>query len=109
MSKTFGNRLKQLRGERPQLELATFFGVSQNGYSRWELGLTEPNIEMLSRMCDYFGVTLDELCGRDKPNRSIILQNSLKAKIGELRKSATDVAELAGALLRSIEKMEDAV
>lgn len=65
MSK-FGERLKMLREEKNlnQTELAALFGLTQNAFSAYERGLREPNIEKMTQIADFFGVSLDFLFGR---------------------------------------------
>ena len=109
MSKTFGDQLRKLRGERPQGELAKLFGVSQNAYSSWELGRTEPSLETLARMRGFFNVSLDELCGHSAPQRSAYLQNGLKTKAVEIKKHIFSVSQKADDLLKSIEELEEAL
>lgn len=62
----FGERLKKLREEKNlnQTELAALFGLTQNAFSAYERGLREPNIEKMTQIADFFGVSLDYLFGR---------------------------------------------
>ena len=41
--------------------MATMLGVSQSTYSRYELGQTPPNIEMLKKLAAFFNVSIDYL------------------------------------------------
>ena len=50
-----------------QKELAAMIDVSTRAFQNYELGVREPNIETLVKIADLFGVTLDELVGRDLP------------------------------------------
>ena len=62
----FGDQLKSLRKIEglTQRELAEKVGLKQNSYSDWENGKLEPNIEMLVKLADYFGVSIDYLMSR---------------------------------------------
>lgn len=64
--KSFGLRLKHLRIEKglTQDELAKVLGVAKSTISLYETGKREANYEMLSKIADYFGVTVDGLLGR---------------------------------------------
>lgn len=63
------DRLRELRGERSQKQLidefekATEIRLKQNSYSNWENG-REPSLEMLVKLADFHGVTMDYLVGR---------------------------------------------
>jgi transcriptional regulator with XRE-family HTH domain len=58
-----GENLAELRknAKLTQLELAEKFGYSDKAISKWEKGITLPDIETLSNLCDFYGVTLDYL------------------------------------------------
>ena len=60
-------RLKELRlkNKLTQQQLADELFLTQHGYSSYELQRTEPNIETLCKIADYYHVTLDYLVGRD--------------------------------------------
>ncbi|MCD8379928.1 MAG: helix-turn-helix domain-containing protein [Lachnospiraceae bacterium] len=63
----FGQRLKKLRLQQglQQKTVATSLHVSPSTYSNYENGVYLPGIEALMLLADLFGVTLDELTGRD--------------------------------------------
>lgn len=44
-----------------QTELARRMGVRQNTITQWELGNRQPRAEMLPKLADTLGCTLDEL------------------------------------------------
>ena len=57
-------KLKQLR-ERAglsQYDIAPILQVTQATYANYELGKTQPTIETLIKIADYYGVSLDYLC-----------------------------------------------
>lgn len=61
----FATRLKELRNERKitQQELADFLHVSQNAIYNWENRKREPNLEIISKVAEYFEVTPSYLLG----------------------------------------------
>lgn len=61
MLDTLGKRLKLLRGQVSQEEVATRAGVSQSNLSKLELDKTLPRVEALIALADYFQVTTDWL------------------------------------------------
>lgn len=60
------NKIEEMRKERKltQKQLAEHIGTSQANISRWEQGITEPSIIECWRLADFFGVSIDYLCGR---------------------------------------------
>ena len=59
-------RLKELRKKKgiSQLRLATDLNTTQNTISRYETGEREPGIDELTKIADYFNVSVDYLIGR---------------------------------------------
>ncbi len=57
-------KLKELREQKglSQYEIAPLFGLKQATYANYEIGKTQPTIETLCTIADYFGVSLDYLC-----------------------------------------------
>lgn len=59
------NKLKSLRIERGLTiqQMAEILEVSQGSYNYYELGKTEPSIEKLKKLSDFFCVSIDYLVG----------------------------------------------
>ena len=62
----FCEQIKSLRNERRiyQREVVEYLGVTLRSYQSYESGQSEPNLERLSALTDYFGITTDYLLGR---------------------------------------------
>lgn len=65
---------EQLRGLRKQHgltqeQLANALSCAKSTISQYENSINEPDLEMLTRIADFFGVTLDFLLGRDTYNK----------------------------------------
>lgn len=73
----FSTRLKQLRAEKgvSQAKLATDIHISRSAVAKWENGLGLPNNESLKLLCEYFGVSIDELLP-DKPTAETIVSKN---------------------------------
>lgn len=58
-------RIAELRKEKgvTQDELAKFVGVSYQAVSKWETGLTYPDITLLPKLSEFFGVSIDVIMG----------------------------------------------
>lgn len=52
-----------------QEQAAKIANCSQSNYSKYELQKTEPNIETLIRLADFYNVSLDYLCDRQWNNQ----------------------------------------
>ncbi|MCX8130396.1 MAG: helix-turn-helix domain-containing protein [Clostridia bacterium] len=63
---TFSTVLKQLREERQlsQKIIAEFLGITRQAIASYELGKREPDYDILRKLADYFGVSVDYLLGR---------------------------------------------
>ncbi|EAX47536.1 putative prophage repressor [Thermosinus carboxydivorans Nor1] len=68
-----GERLKSLREQKgiTQQEMADILGIARGTYAHYEIDRREPDNATLSRLADFFGVSVDYLLGRDKPKPSI--------------------------------------
>lgn len=69
----FSTRLQALRKERgvTQEQLASHLGVSPQAVSKWEKNGSYPDGDLLPRLADYFGVSIDYLYGRAERNPSV--------------------------------------
>ena len=63
----YGEELKYHRIKRNKtlLQVEQDTGISNSNLSRWENGKVLPNIEFCVILADYYGITVDELIGRD--------------------------------------------
>ena len=59
-------RIGDLRtdGDIKQIEVAKYLGVNQGTYSDYEHGKINIPVEMLMKLADFYGVSLDYLTGR---------------------------------------------
>ena len=62
----FRDRLKELRVQTKlsQAQLSTRLGYGKSTLGAWELGRTQPGIEGLITLANYFNVTVDYLIGK---------------------------------------------
>ncbi|MBQ7298923.1 MAG: helix-turn-helix transcriptional regulator [Clostridia bacterium] len=68
MSMSLAEKLKALRKAKQvsQEKLADYLGVSYQAVSKWENGITSPDISLLPDISRYFGITVDELLQVEK-------------------------------------------
>ena len=60
-------KIRELREEAQltQSELARELSTSQRNVSNWETGTSEPDLTTVCALADFFGVSIDELFGRE--------------------------------------------
>ncbi|CEO04824.1 DNA-binding protein [[Clostridium] sordellii] len=80
-----------------QVEFAKIFNVTKQTVSNWENGNRNPDSATLSKLADYFGVTVDYLLGRT--DESTI--NKEKAKLDQ------SVKTIAAHRLGDVEDLDD--
>ena len=80
-----GEKIRQLRLQHKitQEQLADRLGVSYQSVSRWENGVTYPDIELLPAIAKYFSVSLDYLLGQDDTE-----------KLKQIRKRIRSIADM---------------
>ena len=75
----YGEFLKNERVSRKlsQEQLAKEIGITQQAISFYENNINEPSISICERLADFYGISIDELIGRDKiPQRkSAVIYN----------------------------------
>ncbi len=94
MVQAFPAQLLKLRQDRglSQREAAQDLGISQALLSHYENGLREPKLELVVRVCDYYGVSADYILGRTRENSGEAL-TALTDRIRELYELSLRLAE----------------
>lgn len=66
MSESLGQRLQKFRkrANLTQEEVATKLNITPQAVSKWENDVSAPDISLLSEIADTYGITVDELLGR---------------------------------------------
>jgi len=92
MELMFAQRLRKYRRERDltQEQLAAAIDISPQSVSKWERGDGYPDITLLPRIANYFGVSIDFLLGNDALTREEDLQNFFRIIREELPNDADD-------------------
>lgn len=71
VKKILGDRLREYREKfhYTQIQVAIYSDITEKAYSNYELGKQMPRLDILMRIADVYGVSLDYLTGRtDKPS-----------------------------------------
>ena len=58
-------------------ELADALGVSRAAVSNWMNGKNSIDIELVPKICDFFGITVDEFFGRSEASHLTLEESSL--------------------------------
>jgi transcriptional regulator with XRE-family HTH domain len=101
-------RLYELRTEKglSQRGMATNFNVSQGTYNNWENGRTQPSVEQLVALANFFGVSVDYLVSNDEVRNDI--KDSLTEEQRKLFRAVSQLdvrsASLLADFLESLQK-----
>ena len=78
-----GETIYRLRTEKnmSQGDLADALDVSRQSVSKWENGNAVPDLEKLMKLAELFGITLDELVGREVPRQQEVSGTSAPQKL----------------------------
>ena len=98
-------KIKELRQKLnlSQIEISRKLKIPQQTYCNYEIGRSEPNINTLIKMADFFNCTLDELVGREADtinlkyldeNEAYLIRKILKMNDLELAKTRAYVTGL---------------
>ena len=84
-----------------QEELASYVGVSKAAVSKWESGVSFPDITLLPKLATYFNVSIDELIGYEPQ----LTREQIKELYSQLKNIfANEKFEVAMAECRELEK-----
>lgn len=66
----YGEELKfhRIKANLSQRDLAKLINTSQQNISRWESNQVEPTLSFCVALANYYGISIDELIGRDVSN-----------------------------------------
>ena len=105
MNLKIGEKVRALRLQQKmtQEQLADRLGVSYQSISRWENGITYPDIEFLPAIANYFSVSLDYLMGQDDAEKRRAIKKQIN-KIADM--GANDEDELVE-LIRSCRREKE--
>lgn len=73
-----GKRLKSLRGNKTQQEIADELDVSRASYSHYENDHVEPDNNVLQKMANLFNVSTDYLLGRTNVPNNFLTPEQIK-------------------------------
>ena len=88
----FKDKIKKLRKEKDmtQEQLAEYMGVSPQAVSRWETGITCPDIFALPALAELFGITVDGLLGVDEKEKQKEIRSIISVAEEKINQGITD-------------------
>ena len=91
MSMTFGERFKQLRLRKrlTQEKLADKFFLNKSSISRYEQDKQMPEIDLLEKFSDFFGVSVDHLLGKNDNTTDSSANNRTKSLEDYIKEAET--------------------
>lgn len=101
-------RLKELRKARKwkQTDVAELLSCSQGVYSRYESGEREPPFDIIKKLADIYGVSIDYLLGHDASSESYGFSNTTSySETQSITKTAP--ADMRAEAKRLLEGMTD--
>lgn len=86
MKETFGQRFVRLRKEKgfTQEDIANKINISAQAVSKWENDISLPDIAILGDLADIFGISIDELLGRNVEQKVELLDDNNKKNINKM-------------------------
>ncbi len=99
MLSQIGEKIREfrLRDGRTQQEMAKALGITPQAISRWESGLSYPDVEMFPKIAEYFGVSIDRLYGRAIDERELEVERIL-GNIREMHRNGVDPKDIVDVL-----------
>lgn len=106
-----GQNILKLRKQKgiKQEELAAELGVTAAAVSKWENGYTLPDILMLCALADFFGVTTDELMGRNVQTKYAIIATDLSELQEDIKKLVESYGFLVKEFYPTLKAARDAI
>lgn len=87
---SFKDNLKKYRklNKMTQADLAQAVGAGVHTVKMWESGKHEPNVRMVVKICELFGISAEELCSEEipQPENTVPLDSDKVALIEEIMK-----------------------
>jgi len=104
---TLSERIKALRKEKKmtQLELATKLNITDKAVSKWEAAEGNPDISLLAKLGEIFGVTMDYLLNGKEPEQTIIITS--KAELCARNDDVGTLDEIMAASARADKALTD--
>ena len=106
-----GQKILELRMQKGimQEDLAAELGATAAAVSKWENGYTLPDILMLCALADFFGVTTDELLGRNTQVKYAVIATDLPELQEDIKRLIESYGFLVTNIFPSIKEAREAI
>lgn len=107
---SFGQRLKQARKEakKTQDQVAKILGLDYSTISKYENNHSQPDNETLTKLADYFGVSVDYLLGRTDVDFIVKEENTHYDKSpSAIDKKGTGLSEFENLFFFELDKLSE--
>lgn len=83
-----------------EAQMASFLEISTDEFAKCKAGEKEFSVELVERMCDLFGYSLDELLNEEKPieNLDFAATNNGLTAIADINRIALNIKEMKNLL-----------
>ena len=104
-------KIKELRTKegKTQQQVANDLNINRMKYNHYELGNSEPNIETLIKLADYYHTTVDEILEHDVPyliNKSQFTPTQLEI-IDKIKSLSEDTCQKINAYIEGVKVAEE--
>lgn len=102
---SFASMLKQLREQSrlSQKDVADYLGITRQAVASYELAKREPDYEILKKLADYFGVSVDYILGRSncRELNALTVGNNIELIKGNFtyKELSQDISKKVGAVI----------
>ncbi len=107
-NKTIGDRIKfhRKRLGMTQEQLAERMGVSAQAVSKWENNLSCPDITVLPELAAIFGISVDELLGKNPPAGETVHEAEVVENLEKEKNEMMSILQRTEAVITSITGIE---
>ena len=102
-------KMKFLRQQlnKSQLDVANDLKIPRTMYARYETNESNPKVETLIKIADYFGVSLDYLCERQYNNQIGYIPDEKRETVNELLELGNKEFEKAQVYIKALKDMNN--
>lgn len=109
MKKSFGTKLRELRGKQTQAATAAIFGIAQQTYSGWEKDQRNPSLTELCSICSHYAVSADWLLGLSDKKQDSDCNIEIEKKFQIAQQKLARVNKALGFILKGANELQSII